>query len=114
MLDLGLKGMTAEGSQSGDHGCVTKSEMSQQVGNESAKSEMARDMTEKHKVKTIEDLVNMTIEDNPGPEINCTGRKPRGNSCKDKAQELLTRINKAGTPSKKHREDTTCGTHHRE
>ena len=56
-------------------------------------------LQENHKVRTIKDLVKMTIENEPNLEINCTGRKPRGNNCKNKAQELLTQINKSWNPN---------------
>ena len=56
-------------------------------------------LREKHQVRTIEDLVKITNEVEPIPEIECSGRKPRGKSCKDKAQELLTRINEHWNPN---------------
>ena len=64
-------------------------------------------LREKHQVTTIEDLVKITNEVEPIPEIECSGRKPRGNSCKDKAQELLTRINKHWNPNQETPVDTT-------
>ena len=46
-------------------------------------SKMMKCLKDKHQVRTIENLVKITNEIQPIPEIECSGRKPRGNSGKE-------------------------------
>ena len=56
-------------------------------------------LMERHKAKTTNDLLKITSDAAPIQEVECTSDKPNGRSCKEKAAELLTRINKKWNPN---------------
>jgi len=76
-------------------------------------SKAMRCLQDNHEAKTVGDLVQIVAENGLNPTNPCLYENLNGRKCKEKTEDLLNRVDHLyyGNQTRKHRKDTTYGTH---